>query len=62
MMISDVELENYTSYTDAEQFYMDLYKEMKIVVHCSNCGRLHIFYDGFDKAQVIYKLEVENNS
>jgi len=35
----------------------EIYHAMKIVVKCPNCGRLHVFWDGYDKPQRIYKLE-----
>ena len=54
LMISDVSFEKYF---DIEIKAEELYYGMKIVVHCSNCGRLHVFYDGFDKEPVIYRID-----
>ncbi|EFK56559.1 hypothetical protein ACFU8T_07280 [Sphingobacterium spiritivorum] len=54
LMISDVSFEKYF---DEEVNAEDLYSKMIIVAHCSNCGRLHVFYDGFDKDQVIYRVD-----
>lgn len=53
LMISDVEMDNYEGEVDVEQLYM----AMKIVVKCPNCGRLHIFYNGFDKDPIIYRID-----
>jgi hypothetical protein len=30
---------------------------MSIVVKCSNCGRLHVFWNGFDEPQTIYRKD-----
>jgi hypothetical protein len=46
-------MDNYVGKVDIEQLYM----EMKIVVKCPNCGRLHIFNEGFDKAPIIYRID-----
>lgn len=54
LMISDISFERYF---DIEIKAEELYNEMKIVVHCSNCGRLHVFYNGFDKEPVIYQVD-----
>jgi hypothetical protein len=53
LIISDIEMDNYVGKVDIEQLYM----EMKIVVKCPNCGRLHIFNEGFDKAPIIYRID-----
>lgn len=53
LMISDVEMDNYEGKVDVEQLYM----AMKIVVKCPNCDRLHVFYEGFDKDPIIYRIE-----
>lgn len=48
---------------DFDEVYSDsinpdnLYEKFKIVVTCKVCGRLHIFWDGFDKTPIIYKPE-----
>lgn len=54
LMISDV---LFDKYFDTEVKAEVLYSEMTIVAKCPNCGRLHIFYNGFDKEPVIYKIE-----
>jgi len=43
--ISDVEYDKYHGSIDAE----DLYQEMKMFFMCSNCGRLWVFWNGFDE-------------
>ncbi|QQT26617.1 MULTISPECIES: hypothetical protein [Sphingobacterium] len=53
LIISDVEMDTYVGQVDVEQLYM----AMKIVARCSNCGRLHVFYDGFDEDPVIYRVD-----
>ncbi len=55
MIISDIEYDQFHHQIDAEV----LYSKMEVVVKCNFCGRLHIFWDGFDKPQVIYKKEDE---
>lgn len=52
-MISDVEYDQFQGQIDAEV----LYSKMNIFVKCPVCGRLHVFWDGFDKPQTIYKKE-----
>lgn len=53
LLISDVDFEKYWEKFDVEQ----LYNEMTIVVKCDNCGRLHIFFNGFDKAPNTFNEE-----
>lgn len=53
LIISDVEFDKFQETVDSE----DVYMKMKIVVHCKVCGRLHIFWEGFDKEPTIYKVE-----
>ncbi len=55
MMISDVEYDAFQNPMDPEV----LYSKMNIVVKCKVCQRLHVFWDGFDKPQVIYQKETE---
>lgn len=55
LMISDVDYDKYWGKIDAEE----LFKEMTLVVVCPNCGRLYIYYDGFDKPPIIYKKDTE---
>jgi hypothetical protein len=35
----------------------EVYMKMEIVIKYPDCGGLHIFWDGFDKPQMIYKIE-----
>jgi len=53
-MISDVSFEKYFNIEIKAE---ELYSEMKIVAHCPNCGRLHVFYNGFDKDPVVYRID-----
>jgi hypothetical protein len=53
MIISDAEFDKFAGLVDAEQ----IYSEMKVVAKCPNCGRIHIFWDGFDRPQAIYSRE-----
>ena len=53
MIISDEEYDQFFDKIDAEL----LYSKMDIVVKCNVCERLHVFWNGFDKAQSIYKKE-----
>lgn len=53
-MISDISFERYF---DIAIKVEELYNEMKIVVRCSNCERLHVFYNGFDNEPVIYQVD-----
>ncbi|OXB25330.1 hypothetical protein B0A80_01475 [Flavobacterium tructae] len=52
LMISDVLFDKFQGYVDAEE----IYKEMKLVVHCKECQRLHIYCNGFDKDAIIYQI------
>lgn len=53
-MISDISFERYFDIAIKAE---ELYNEMKIVVRCSNCERLHVFYNGCDKEPVIYQVD-----
>ncbi|GGH32960.1 hypothetical protein FAZ19_23490 [Sphingobacterium alkalisoli] len=53
LIISDVEMDRYVGEIDIENLYL----AMKVVAHCQNCGRLHVFYEGFDKEPVVYKID-----
>ena len=53
MIISDVEYDHFEGQVDSEE----IYSAMKVVAKCPNCGRIHIFWNGFDNPQTIYKLE-----
>ncbi len=53
MIISDVKYDRFAEQVNADEVYM----AMDIVVKCPNCQRLHVFWDGFNSPQTIYKLE-----
>lgn len=53
MFISDIDYDKFTGSIDSE----DLYMEMNIMIKCPNCGRLHIYWDGFDNPSKIYTFE-----
>jgi len=55
-VISDEEYDNFSGLIDSE----DLYMQMKIIVKCPNCERLHIFWNGFDSAPVIYLIDSDS--
>lgn len=44
-IISDVEMDRFTGQIDAGE----LYREMKSMLLCPNCGRLWIYWNGFDQ-------------
>jgi len=50
LIISDVEYDRFEGQVDAEV----VYGAMKIIVKCSNCERLHIFWNGFNNPPMIY--------
>lgn len=54
MIISDVD---YEKYFDTEIDHNKLYMEMQIVVKCKVCGRLYVYWDGFENKPIIYKPE-----
>jgi hypothetical protein len=51
-MISDIDLEK-----NWEKRIEDIDKDMKIVVKCNSCNRLHIFWDGFENPQTVYSID-----
>ena len=53
LFISDVEYDNVIGSIDAEE----LYRRLNHFLKCPNCGRLHIFWEGFGKEQKIYTPE-----
>lgn len=53
LMISDTEFDKFQGTLEVEE----IYKSMKIVAHCNECERLHIFYKGFDNEATIYNKE-----
>ncbi len=50
LIISDVKFDNFQGLVDVEK----IYDEMKIVVHCENCSRLYIYFNGFNLPPTIY--------
>jgi hypothetical protein len=54
LIISDVDFEPFFELkVNAE----DVYAAMKLAAKCPECGRLHIFWDGFHKPGIVYKVE-----
>lgn len=53
MIFSDVEFDKFPEETKVD----DVYDISQIVIKCPNCGRLHIFWNGFRNPQTIYKIE-----
>lgn len=53
LMISDEKLDGFKDNIDTEQLYL----AMDIVVHCVTCERLHVYYNGFNKPAIIYKVD-----
>lgn len=53
LIISDVEFDNFQGMVDAEE----IYRKMKIVVHCKKCKRLYVFWNGFDSEPDVYVKE-----
>lgn len=53
LTISDVEYDRYSGVINSEE----LYKDMKIILKCNKCERLHCFWDGFDKPPVTYSKD-----
>lgn len=53
LIISDIEYDKFQGLVDPEKIFM----AMHIVAVCSVCGRLYIYYNGFDKPPTIYKKD-----
>ncbi len=53
LLISDMEFDKFQGHVEAE----DIYKEMKPVVHCSQCERIHIFWNGFNQPFDSYRKD-----
>lgn len=53
LIISDVEYDGYQGMIDSE----GLYQKMKSMIKCNQCGRMWIFWHGFDKDPTCYILE-----
>lgn len=54
LIVSDIRFEEFQGLVDAEE----IYNVMQLVAKCPYCGRLHVFWDGSDKPQTIYKQEL----
>jgi len=54
LMISDTSFDRYDGFVNAEGLYDDLLHALK----CPNCGRLHIFWDGFQNLPQTYKPDL----
>lgn len=50
LTISDVEYDAFCGQIDAE----DLYMKMRSILKCVKCGRLWVFWDGFDRPPSVY--------
>lgn len=50
LIIPDIDFDKYWKKMNVEE----LFEEMKIIVKCDKCNRLHIFWEGFDKPPQIY--------
>jgi hypothetical protein len=53
LFIADVEYDKFHGQIDAEK----LYSEMKSFLKCEKCGRLWIFWNGYDNAPTLYAPE-----
>lgn len=54
LFTSDVEYDKFKGEINVE----DLYAQMKIFIECSNCGRLHVFWNGFDNLPKTYSEDM----
>jgi len=54
LTISDLEYDKYQNKVDAEELYMN----MKSILKCNRCGRLWIFWDGFESEPISYLPEI----
>lgn len=50
LAISDKEYDAYSGEVDAE----DLYRKMRSILRCPRCGRLWVFWDGFENPPASY--------
>lgn len=51
LLISDEAYDQFSGVVDAEE----IYRAMKPMLKCSNCGRLWIFWEGFAKPASAYR-------
>jgi hypothetical protein len=52
-MISDAEFDQFAGTVDAE----DVYKKTVSALRCDRCGRLWIYWDGFENEPVVYSVD-----
>jgi len=60
MIISDKDYDELTDKNSDFAGKIDtelVYSKMQIVVKCSKCERLHIFWQGYDKPQTVYSKQ-----
>jgi len=50
LIISDEAYDQFTGDADAEEIYLS----MQIMLKCPDCGRLSVFWDGFEKPALVY--------
>jgi len=53
LFISDVEYDKYQELVDAEQLHLAMNSFLK----CDKCGRLWVFWDGYDNPPTLYAPE-----
>lgn len=53
LVISDTEYDNYQGMINSEALYL----EMKSMLKCTRCGRLWIFWNGFNRSPSCYTPE-----
>lgn len=53
LFISDEAYDKFSGDADAE----DIYRAMRPMLKCPNCGRLWVFWEGFGKPGSAYKLD-----
>ena len=53
MLTSDQDFEAFTGLVQAE----DIYSNATLAFRCPSCGRLHVFWHGWDSAPSVYAVE-----
>ncbi|GAB3939874.1 hypothetical protein GCM10028805_00800 [Spirosoma harenae] len=54
-MISDIEYDSFAGSIDSEQ----LYSKMKVVLKCPVCGRLYVFWNGWQADPTCYEKSLD---
>lgn len=54
LIISDVDFDGFFAYESTAE---EIYKKMKIMLKCPECGRLSVFWGGSEKAGIVYKKD-----